>query len=63
MATETKSAVVKIKPSNNPDSSARGKFDPSTNRKKIESSARPIVDSKAKIVSTVVKSEVPVSGI
>ena len=63
MATETKTAVVKLKPSTNLDGSSKGKFDSSSsyaNRKKvIENSGKQIIDSsKPKIVSTVVKSEV-----
>lgn len=60
---ETKTAVVKLKPSTNLDGSSKGKFDSSSsyaNRKKvIESSGKQIIDSsKPKIISTVVKSEV-----
>ncbi|KAL5558673.1 hypothetical protein UlMin_034884 [Ulmus minor] len=56
MATETKPTVVKLKPTNQ-DGSSKGKFDPSVNRKKIESSGKQIVDSKPRTVATVVKSE------
>lgn len=58
MATETKTAVVKLKPSNLSGSS-KGKLDSSAVKKKIESSGKQITDSsRPKIVSTIVKSEV-----
>lgn len=58
MATETKTTVVKVRPSNQ-DGSSKGKVDTSLNKKKIESSSKVIVDSRQK--STVTKSEVPIS--
>lgn len=57
MATETKTAVVKVKASNQ-DGSSKGKVDNHINRKKIESSSKQIVDSKPKTITTSVKSEV-----
>ncbi|XP_024025285.1 uncharacterized protein LOC21393990 [Morus notabilis] len=58
MATETKTAVVKLKPSNLSGSS-KGKLDSSAIKKKIESSSKQITDSsRPKFVSTIVKSEV-----
>ncbi|KAM6559537.1 hypothetical protein CsatA_028776 [Cannabis sativa] len=57
MATETKTAVVKLK-SSNQDGSSKGKFDHSINRKKIESSSRQSFDSKPKTITTTVKTEV-----
>uniref|UniRef100_A0A6P3ZYC8 uncharacterized protein LOC107420707 isoform X1 n=1 Tax=Ziziphus jujuba TaxID=326968 RepID=A0A6P3ZYC8_ZIZJJ len=56
MATETKTTVVKVRPSNQ-DGPSKGKVVPSLNKKKIESStSKHIVDSKQK--SVVIKSEV-----
>lgn len=58
MATETKTAVVKLKPSNQ-DGTSKGKVVISGNRKiKIESSSKQILDSKPKSITTTVKSEV-----
>ncbi|EXB93374.1 hypothetical protein L484_010701 [Morus notabilis] len=58
MATETKTAVVKLKPSNLSGSS-KGKLDSSAIKKKIESSSKQITDSsRPKFVSTIVKSEI-----
>lgn len=58
MATETKTTVVKVRPSNQ-DGPSKGKVVPSLNKKKIESStSKHIVDSKQK--SVVIKSEVPI---
>ncbi|XP_062101689.1 uncharacterized protein LOC133807391 [Humulus lupulus] len=57
MASETKTAVVKLKPSNQ-DGSSKGKIDHSINRKKIESSSRQGIDSKSKSITTTVKTEV-----
>lgn len=61
MATETKSIVVKVKPSNQ-DGSSKGKVDYSAiNKKKIESSSKQPVNSKQKFVTTATKTEVPIS--
>jgi len=58
MATETKSIVVKVKPSNQ-DGSSKGKVDYSAiNKKKIESSSKQPVNSKQKSVTTATKTEV-----
>ncbi|KAG2691866.1 hypothetical protein I3760_08G026000 [Carya illinoinensis] len=58
MATETKSSVVRVKPSHQ-DGSSKAKVDSSSaNKKKIESSNKQPVDSKQKSVTTVVKTEV-----
>ncbi|XP_059460342.1 uncharacterized protein LOC132189612 [Corylus avellana] len=58
MATETKSVVVKVKPSNQ-DGSSKGKVDYSAiNKKKIESSSKQPVNSKQKSVTTTTKTEV-----
>lgn len=57
MATETKTTVAKIKPTN-PGGSSKGKIDSSINGKKIESSSKQIADSKHKSVSTITKFEV-----
>ncbi|GKV03433.1 hypothetical protein SLEP1_g15731 [Rubroshorea leprosula] len=52
MATETKSGVMKVKPSGQ-DGSSKGKFDASAIKKKGESSSKQPVDSKLKSVSIV----------
>ncbi|GLT25469.1 hypothetical protein SLA2020_005950 [Shorea laevis] len=52
MATETKSSVVKVKPSGQ-DGSSKGKFDASAIKKRGESSSKQLVDSKMKSVSIV----------
>lgn len=60
MATETKSSTVKLK-SSAPDGSSKGKIDSSAVKKKVQSSTKLPTDSKMKSVSTVTKSEVPIS--
>lgn len=63
MATETKSNVVKVKPSNQ-DGSSKGKLDYSAlNKRKIESSSKQPVNSKHKSVTTATKTEVPISKV
>jgi len=58
MAPETKSNVVKVKPSNQ-DGSSKGKVDYSAiNKKKIESSSKQPLNPKQKSVTTVTKTEV-----
>ncbi|PON67807.1 hypothetical protein PanWU01x14_099750 [Parasponia andersonii] len=58
MATETKTAVVKLKPSSQVDGSSKGRLDNSAIRKKIVSSSKHVLDSKPKSITTTVKSEV-----
>ncbi|PON94644.1 hypothetical protein TorRG33x02_096790 [Trema orientale] len=58
MATETKTAVVKLKPSSQLDGSSKGRLDNSAIRKKIASSSKHVLDSKPKSITTTVKSEV-----
>ncbi|XP_041019293.1 uncharacterized protein LOC121261155 [Juglans microcarpa x Juglans regia] len=58
MATETKSCVVKVRPSLQ-DGPSKGKLNSSAaNRKKVEGSIKQPIDSKQKSVTTVVKTEV-----
>ncbi|KAL7166343.1 hypothetical protein ACSBR2_037089 [Camellia fascicularis] len=60
MAAETKTTVVKVKPSSQ-DGSSKPKFDSSLTKKKIsESSIKRPVDSKSKSTTTVSKTEVKV---
>ncbi|KAI7988733.1 hypothetical protein LOK49_LG13G02384 [Camellia lanceoleosa] len=60
MAAETKTTVVKVKPSSQ-DGSSKPKFDSSLTKKKIsESSIKRPVDSKSKSTTTVPKTEVKV---
>jgi hypothetical protein len=58
MASDSKSTVVKVRPSNQ---DSKGKLDSSiVNKKKAESSTKQPFDSKQKSVTTVTKTEVPI---
>lgn len=62
MATENKQSVARGKPSSNQDGSSKEKFDSSVKNKKIDSSNKhSTADFKPKSVSTVTKTEVPIS--
>ena len=58
MASDSKSTVVKVRPSNQ---DSKGKLDSSiVNKKKAESSTKQPFDSKQKSVTIVTKTEVPI---
>uniref|UniRef100_A0A5B6YNJ9 Uncharacterized protein n=1 Tax=Davidia involucrata TaxID=16924 RepID=A0A5B6YNJ9_DAVIN len=58
MAAETKSTVVKVKPTSQDGSSSKGKLDSSVRKKVVDSSTKSPLDSKHKSASTVIKTEV-----
>ncbi|KAA8521823.1 hypothetical protein F0562_012506 [Nyssa sinensis] len=58
MAADTKSTVVKVKPSGQDGSSSKGKVDSTVNKKVVDRSTKQPVDSKHKSASRVTKTEV-----